>query len=499
MSAFLRYIRSTIKSSKSYILNKKLLVVGIGIIGIGVGLIFAETPIKLWPEIATVFIGVTILVLGVGLVRFVIFKFWRLWPEVATVYIGIIILGLGIGLVIPDIPFFHKGEILGIASILFIFWLGIATIFVGVIIVWYAVFKGRMITIGITIAGVVTPIVGIILSEWSGGELQEKVGEIRKELQKKVGEIVSPLSSIASNTSGMDTTLKAVKEHTSDMDTTLQKVKEHTSDMDTTLSGMDTTLKDVKKHTSDIDSLVKQTSENNDQLKAIKDSLTEARKHLGKQIHQLGEDIKNYQSNIDNQTVKALNDKIAQLSENLKFQKDSLATALNSQKVSLTTTIESQKVTIDSIKDELDKAEQAQNSVRLLIGTEQKLKDERFLNTDRPFFPPWRKSYGLSKKLSSDDSLVPIKHTGEPLTLQVDGSGRLKLTLVSIEHLENPLILQVGGSGKLKLKELVYHSGKLKKDKYEKKEENEKITITFTNEFLKGMDILAVVEIDNKK
>ena len=449
MSAVLKFIRSTIKSSKSYISNKKLLVVGIGIIGIGVGLIFAETPIKLWPEITTVFIGVTILVLGVGLVRFVIFKFWRLWPEIVTVYIGIIILGLGIGLVIPDILFFPKGEILGIETILFIFWLGIATIFIGVMIAWLAVYKGRMIARGIAIAGVMTPIVGIILAHLSGGDLQEKVGKIREELQKRVEEIVNPLDSIVSNTSGMDTTLKAVKEHT---------------------SGMDTTLKAVKEHTSDIDSLVKQTSENNDQLTAIIDNLTEARKHLGKQIHQLGEDIKNYQSNIDNQTVKALNDKIAQLSENLKFQKDSLATALNSQKVSLTTTIESQKATIDSIKDELDKAKKAQNSVRLLIGSEDSLKKGGFLNTDRPFPYLWAKS-NLSKKLSAKDTLVTI---GEPFPLE---SAPQEL---------------VGGSGPLKLTALVSHTGSLKENKdYTVKNDS---IITFINPLLGRMHILAVVE-----
>ena len=511
MLAFLRYIRSTIKSSKSYILNKKLLVVGIGIIGIGVGLIFAETPIKLWPEIATVFIGVTILVLGVGLVRFVIFKFWKLWPEVATVYIGIIILGLGIGLVIPDIPFFHKGEILGIASILFIFWLGIATIFIGVMIAWFAVYKGRMIARGITIATVVTPIAGIIFAELSGGKLQEKVGEIRSELQAKVKEIVNPLDSIVSNTSANNSSLQNLIKHTSANNSSLQNLIKHTSANNSSLQNLikhtsanNSSLQNLIKHTSannsSLQNLIKHTSANNSSLQnlikhtsANNSSLQNLIKHTSANNSSLQNLIKHTSATntkleaikaslTDFQTVKALNAEIVQLSKNLESQKDITKKIKQDLKF--------QKDTTRKIKEELDEAKKAQNSVRLLIGTEEKLKEKDFLKTSGFSV---LKSYRLSKKFSSDDSLIPIKHEEKPLTLKVDGSGKLELTLVTIEHIEKPLILN-DGSGKLKLKELVYHSGKLKKDKYEKKEENGKITINFTNEFLGGMDILAVVK-----
>ena len=131
------------------------------------------------------------------------------------------------------------------------------------------------------------------------------------------------------------------------------------------------------------------------------------------------------------------------------------------------------------IRDSLAKEKKAQNSVCLLIGTEDTLKTKNLLNTDRSWSSLFlKKSYRLLKKLSAEDSSVTI-------------SIRDSLTIESSPKL-------VKGSGSLVLKELVDHNGKLKKYQYEKIEKNGHTkTIIFTDPFLGGMHILAVVERKN--
>ena len=232
-------------------------------------------------------------------------------------------------------------------------------------------------------------------------------------------------------------------------------------------------------NTSDIDTtlqkLVKKNSVNNAYLKAIKDSLTEAGKHVTGQIQQLRKKINKYQSNTDSQTVKALQAEIALISKDLEFQ-------LKSQKATtrrIKNELESQKATTEKIRQKLDKARQAQNSVRLLVGTEQNLIAYGFLITKNRFI--FRKSYRLSKKLSADTSLVAIA--------PIDSS-------FAIESAPKKLI---GGSGQLVLKRLVSHTGTLENNKDYVKNDGttskiDSTFITFTNPFLGGMDILAVVE-----
>ena len=475
---------SKFKLSIAYILNKKWLLVGIGIIGLGIGLGTAEFPtdtnstknketeapadtnstknketeapvddqekeqgilkalsskLGFWLNIVIIVLGLAIVVgLGVGLVRCLIFKrrtSWLFkrrtsWLWMVIVCLGVAIVGLGVGLIIAD-PL-HKN-----ISRIGIFWLEIVIICLGVAIAWVELFKYIKISLLTGILTVVVAAVGVILAELSSGKLP-----------KKVENIVSPLTSLATHTSDIDTRLQNVVTNTSDIDTRLQNVVTNTSDIDTTLQ-----------------KLVKKNSVNNAYLKAIKDSLTEAGKHVAGQIQQLKKKINKYQSNTDSQTVKALQAEIALISKDLEFQ-------LKSQKATtrrIKDELESQKATTKKIRQKLDKARQVQNSVRLLVGTEQNLIDYGFLITKTRFI--FIKSYRLSREFSAEDTLVT---TGKPFPLE---SASQKL---------------VGGSGPLELEALVSHSGKLKEYAYTIVK-GDSTYITFKS-FLGGMDILAVVK-----
>ncbi|MDE2954209.1 MAG: hypothetical protein OXR71_06770, partial [Gemmatimonadota bacterium] len=154
------------------------------------------------------------------------------------------------------------------------------------------------------------------------------------------------------------------------------------------------------------------------------------------------------------------------ITEALKDQTDSLTKTLKDQTDSLTKALKSQKDTIDIIKKELNKTNKEldkANSVRLLIGTEQKLKDERFLNTKRSWRWLFLKKYYNLSSVADSFEMVPI---GQAHTL-----------------------------GSFKLKRLVSHTGTLKENQdYTVKTDSNTTSITFINPLLGRMDILAVVE-----
>ena len=490
--AFLEFIWTTIKSSKSYILSHKLLTFGIVVIGIGIGLVFVET-LRGIGIIGPVFVEILrldikaiswpgMVVIGVGIVGLGVLK-----PKILWISIGII--GMGIGLIFAEnlyVPSEQKEQSKPVSlnsvesqnekaeekeqskpvslnsvesqneknkkmvqkdplkpvlkesleklfswDMKTIFWLGIVVIGIGVMILGFAVYKHKMIGI----LGVVVSAVGIILAKIPGDNLLTDVKDM-----------LFPLHSLATNTSKIDTTLKNVEKH---INSTLQYLNTHT----------------------------------NTHLQAIQDSLTEAEKRLGGQIQKLSE-IKQISEDLKSQeaTINSIKNALKfqdSLTTTLKSQKDNLTTALESQKVSLatlesqkvrlTTTLDSQKATTDSIKDELAKAEKAQNSVRLLVDTEQNLIAYGFLITETRFI--FKKSYRLVKKLSAEDTLVT---TEKPFSL------------------ESALQELVGGSSPLELEALVSHSGKLKEYAYTIVK-GDSTYITFKS-FLGGMDILAVVK-----
>lgn len=135
---------------------------------------------------------------------------------------------------------------------------------------------------------------------------------------------------------------------------------------------------------------------------------------------------------------------------------------------------------LNEIKETLDAVHRIQNSVRLLVGTEARLKSNRFLETGRN--ARLRKQYKLVKKLEGDDSRVKIV----PLNQQLD------LTLNSVPE------ALVDRSGNIKLKVLVDRHGKLKEGRDYIVDKSKGATIiTFINRVLEGTDVLAVVEVKN--
>ena len=117
-------------------------------------------------------------------------------------------------------------------------------------------------------------------------------------------------------------------------------------------------------------------------------------------------------------------------------------------------------------QDELEDLKKAQVEVRVLVATEDFLKENGYLDTSRPFGGGFRKSYKMVKKLELADPRVRKVPVGEALILES------------------------------KLKEVVDRYGKLKKgDDYEReKEEDGLVKIIFRSEMLGGTDVLAVVE-----
>ena len=116
---------------------------------------------------------------------------------------------------------------------------------------------------------------------------------------------------------------------------------------------------------------------------------------------------------------------------------------------------------IERTKAELD---QAKNAVRVVVGTENRLKEDGFLETGRRFF---RKGYKLVQKPGHDDYKVKILTIGEPLPLNPDQ----------------------------KLKEVIGRTGKLKKGRDYMVGVSEGVPhVIIVNEILKGEAVLVVIE-----
>ncbi len=411
-----------------------------GIICLGIGLVLAAFLL----EISSLSDIKAIFWLGIGVVLLGIVGLGVLKPRILWLSIGIIC--LGIGLIFAETLYVQQKSVLwelvetlysSLKDMTAIFRLGIILVGIGVMILGFAVCKHNMIGI----LGVVVSAVGIILGSIPDDDLLDTVKYM-----------LFPLHSIATSTANVDTKLQAVKTHTSDIDSKLQKVVEQTKGIDSLVEqtkGIDSLVEQTKgidslvEQTKGIDSLVEQTKG----IDSLVDSLIKHTSRIDDLVDSLVKTVAD--RTLDDQTVNALNNKIDQVSGDLK----------------------SQKATIETIKDELDKAKKAQNSVRLLTDFEDSLKSKGFLNTDRSIRWLWlKKYYNLSKYLGTDSSSVKMVPIGQAYTLKVQDSLSVKL------------------------KRLVSHLGTLKKDKDYTMVENDSTTITFINPLLGRMDILAVVK-----
>jgi hypothetical protein len=211
-------------------------------------------------------------------------------------------------------------------------------------------------------------------------------------------------------------------------------------------------------------------------LQAKLDSLDKFEMLLQEKNQQLRKEVKKYRSmaekrrrmNVELQEAISLlqGEKEADAAQidRLIVASDSLTAALREQRDltwKLSEELEDANRKIERTEAELD---QAKNTVRVVVGTEDRLKEEGFLETGRRFF---RKGYKLVQKPGHDDYKVKILTIGEPLPL-------------------NP--------GQ-KLKELIGRSGKLKKGQDYMLGVSEGIThVIIVNEILRGEAVLVVVE-----
>ncbi len=145
-------------------------------------------------------------------------------------------------------------------------------------------------------------------------------------------------------------------------------------------------------------------------------------------------------------------------------ESDSLTVALRHQRdvtMKLSQDLAAANEDIERTQKRLD---QAKNMVRVVVGTEDRLKADGFLETGRRFF---RKGYKLVQKPGHDDLKVTLFSVGEGPTLD---RGQ-------------------------KLKELIGRTGKLKKDKdFAVRLSADGTHITLVSDLLKGEAVLVVIE-----
>ena len=471
MLAVLKSILSKIKSSINYLLSQKFwTAVAIIIIGLGAGLVlldlleylkyilnFLDRLIKsLWNILSEFDIGEHIkfwsgiMIVVLGMVGCVVFKpkpQVKRRSKIFSLSIGII--GLGGGLVFaellpeilnkPDSPSAQidssSAQIDSPSNKKAIFWLGIAIVGAGLGLLGIARGRGSADRTSRTVAivGVVVAIAGIILGK--DDNLVDSVNKIGK-IALKIDTLNLGIDSLVKRTSGLDSLVK----RTSGLDSLVKR----TSSIDSKLEkifGLDTTLQGLVRHSlkndSTLQGLVRHSLKNDSTLQGlVRHSLKNDSTLQGLVRHSLKND--------------------STLEKNLQDIKNYLS-------------------------------EQAQDSVRLLIGTEEKLQKAGFFKTSR-FLLVGRKSYELV--LSADDSLVVKVPTNKAFILEeyvqkLGEEAARKLGLVDSS----------GQFGQVELHKLVYHSGELKSYYYEIKRNNNETSITFTRQFLDGMDILAVVKI----
>ncbi len=229
-----------------------------------------------------------------------------------------------------------------------------------------------------------------------------------------------------------------------------------------------------------IDSLEQEVGSSQAQLVTLQaelDSLNRFEMILQEKNEQLSREVKKYRAmaaerrrlNVELQKAIAMLQEEKEADDakidRLIVESDSLTAALRGQ-INLTRQLSQEldeaNKNIERTKVELD---QAKNAVRVVVGTENRLKEDGFLETGRRFF---RKGYMLVHKPGDEDSQVKILAIGEQLALDPDQ----------------------------KLKELIGRSGKLKKEQdYMVEMSAEGVThVTIINHILRGEAVLVVVE-----
>ena len=235
----------------------------------------------------------------------------------------------------------------------------------------------------------------------------------------------------------------------------------------------------IEESAARIDSLQLEVGTSQTQLTTLQvqlDSLEKFEMVLQEKNQQLNKEVKKYRSlaekrrrmNVELQEAITMlqEEKEADAAEidRLIISSDSLTAALRTQRdltFELSQELEDANRKIQKTEAELDRAK---NAVRVVVGTEDQLKEDGFLETGRRFF---RKGYKLIQK-PGQDSRVQFLSVGEKLSLNPDQE----------------------------LKELIGRSGKLKKKQDYMVEEGEEgaTHITIVNDILKGEAVLVVIK-----
>ena len=241
--------------------------------------------------------------------------------------------------------------------------------------------------------------------------------------------------------------------------------------------------KDLELASGTIDSLNYQVDSINlllDEARIRADSLQGVDDKLVANMQVLNKEVKKFRSLYNEQMHK--NKELATTIERLQLEKRAdrqaiaglrtEADSLNSALLDAHTSIRRQSDHIRQLEfdlaqsqDDLEELRRAQIEVRLLVATEDFLKENGYLKSSRPFGRGFRKSYQLVKKLNPADPGVRTVPLGEALVLE------------------------------FKLKALVDRYGSLKEgDDYERHKEEGILTLRFINEMLGGVDVMAVVQ-----
>ena len=240
---------------------------------------------------------------------------------------------------------------------------------------------------------------------------------------------------------------------------------------------------DLARANTTIDSLNYTVESSNlliDDMRSRVDSLQRVDAKLLQSVQRLNKAVKTWRNLASDR--KRMNEQLTAEIRNLKQEKQAdkqtiaklrlQADSLNATLLEAHTSIRRQEDHIRRMEVDLARAQQdaaslrrAQTSVRVYAATESFLKENGYLKSSRAFRRGFRKSFKMTKKLEPDDTAVKLVRIGE--TLMLEGE----------------------------VKALVDRYGSLKKGDDYKMDRSEGMAIlTFSNEMLGGVDVLAVMK-----
>ncbi|MFH1570560.1 MAG: hypothetical protein ABIL09_21400 [Gemmatimonadota bacterium] len=217
-----------------------------------------------------------------------------------------------------------------------------------------------------------------------------------------------------------------------------------------------------------------------DEMRARVDSLQHVDAKLLASVQRLNQEVKEWRELAAEQKRQnnQLNTEIERMKREKQTDQRTIA-ALRSQSDSLNTSllqahtnirrqedhIRRMEVDLGQARDDLTQMRLAESSVRVYAATEAFLDESGYLESSRGMGRAFRKSYKLVQRLEPTDSRVQLAAIGQPLRLEG------------------------------KLKTIVDRYGELKKgDAYSVKKGDGGVEITFKDEMLAGVDVLAVME-----